>query len=162
MNATRTSILAAVAALGIAGCTTYPQQTAEYPATYPQASSYPSYPAAQASRYGYVESVEVVAGETRAPGAIGAIGGAIAGGVLGNQIGEGRGRTAATIAGAVAGGVAGHQSEQSVRGSGAAAQAYRFRVRMDDGSYQTLTQDAHDNIRVGDRVRIENGRVWAS
>jgi outer membrane lipoprotein SlyB len=161
-------ILAAAAALGIAGCAAYPEQNAGYPdqnAGYPASSpsaSYPaSYPAAQAAHYGYVESVEVVQGDAHTPGAIGAIGGAIAGGVLGNQIGEGRGRTAATVAGAVAGGVAGNQIEQSMRKNNA-PQQYRFRVRLDDGSYQTLTQDAHDNIRVGDRVRVENGRVWAS
>jgi outer membrane lipoprotein SlyB len=61
----------------------------------------------------------------------------------------------------VAGGVIGHQVEQHVKGRNPDT-SYRFRVRMDDGSYQTFTQDAHDNIRVGDRVRIENGRVWAS
>jgi ribosomal protein L19 len=28
---------------------------------------------------------------------------------------------------------------------------------MEDGSYQTLTQDNTPNFRVGDRVRITNG-----
>jgi outer membrane lipoprotein SlyB len=175
----RITLLAAAAALGLAACTTpppysdgsYPQAqypnpqypNSQYPNQYPS-SQYPTYPQAQASRYGYVEAVEVVAGEQQRstmPG-IGAIGGAIAGGVLGNQVGHGTGRTAATVGGAVAGGVIGHQVEQHVRGSQAAATQYRFRVRMDDGSYQTYTQDRADNIRVGDRVRIENGQVWGS
>ena len=30
-------------------------------------------------------------------------------------------------------------------------------VRMEDGSNQTLMQDTSGDIRVGDRVRIENG-----
>lgn len=171
-SASRTILLAA-AALAIAGCETAPTQNAGYPnypnASYPNGSypnnSYPnaSYPDYRTYNYGYVESVEVVAGETRPSGpGIGAIGGAIAGGILGNQVGHGTGKAAATVGGAIAGGVIGNQVEQHVRGPAQAPTQYRFRVRMDDGSYQTYTQDQHDNIRVGDRVRVENGRVWAS
>jgi outer membrane lipoprotein SlyB len=134
--------------------------TTARPTTDPPNASYPDY---RTSNYGYVESVEVVAGEPRstAPG-IGAIGGAIAGGILGNQVGHGTGKAAATVGGAIAGGVIGNQVEQHMKGPAQATTLYRFRVRMDDGSYQTYTQDQHDNIRVGDRVRVENGRVWAS
>jgi outer membrane lipoprotein SlyB len=147
---------AAAAAFGLAACTTPYGPQAQYPA-------YPNSNAQVASYgYGYVESIEAVPVEQRstAPG-IGAIGGAIAGGVLGNQIGHGTGRAAATVGGAVAGGVIGHQVEQHVRGSQAATE-FRLRVRMDDGSYQTFTQDRVDNIRVGDRVRVENGQVWGT
>ena len=173
----RTSLLAAAAALALAACTTpYPQDpnypTAQYPnQQYPNQQQYPNpqYPSAQypqypsqAARYGYVDAVEVVAGEQQRSGpGIGAIGGAIAGGVLGNQVGSGTGRAAATVGGAVAGGVIGHQVEQHVRNRQDSTM-YRFRVRMDDGSYQTFTQERHDNIRVGDRVRVENGQVWGS
>ena len=164
----RITLLAAAATLGLAACTTppysdpsYPQ--AQYPAGQGQYPTYPGYPQGQMARYGYVEGVEVVAGEPQRSGpGIGAIGGAIAGGVLGNQVGSGTGRAAATVGGAVAGGVIGHQVEQHVKGSQQAATHYRFRVRMDDGTYQTLTQERHDNIRVGDRVRVENGQVWGS
>ena len=162
----RTTLLAAAATLGLAACTTpypqdpnYPNPGAQYPNQSPSAQ-YPQYPQSQAARYGYVDAVEVVAGEPRSGGpGIGAIGGAIAGGVLGNQVGSGTGRAAATVGGAVAGGVIGHQVEQHVR-RGDNATMYRFRVRMDDGSYQTYTQERHDNIRVGDRVRVENGQVY--
>ena len=163
----RILIAAAAAALGLAACTTpYPQDPsypqAQYPAgQYPAGQSqYPAYPQAQVARYGYVEAVEVVQGEQRSGPGIGAIGGAIAGGVLGNQVGSGTGRAAATVGGAVAGGVIGHKVEQHMTGNQANSQ-YRFRVRMDDGSYQTFTQERHDNIRVGDRVRVENGQVYA-
>lgn len=156
------TVFIAAASVGLAACTTPPYSQN-------QSTNYPdrSYPASQDQRYGqygYVESVEVVAGEPRstAPG-IGAIGGAIAGGVLGNQVGHGTGRAAATVGGAVAGGVIGHQVEQRIGGNNNnAATMYRFRVRMDDGSYQTYTQDRHENIRVGDRVRVDNGRVAPS
>jgi outer membrane lipoprotein SlyB len=160
----RITFIAAAAALGLAACTTPPPYSdGQYPQAQYPGGQYPAYSQAQAARYGYVEAVEVVPVEQRstAPG-IGAIGGAIAGGVLGNQVGHGTGRAAATVGGAVAGGVIGHQVEQHVKGSQAAATQYRFRVRMDDGSYQTVTQDRHDNLRVGDRVRIENGQIYGS
>lgn len=164
------STLVLTATLALAACTTPPYSqnpSSNYPA--------PSYPAAQNqnyARYGYVEALEVLPAETRSSSGIGgsgigigAIGGAIAGGVLGNQVGSGSGRAAATVGGAIAGGVIGNQVEQRVnnnRNAGEAAGTYRLRVRLDDGSYQTFTQDRIDNIRVGDRVRIDNGQVWAS
>ena len=167
-----TSICVTAAALGLAGCTTAPYSSSGYPTAQYPGTTYPNYPTAQypgttyppvGYNYGYVESVEVVAG---APGhsgiGIGAIGGAIAGGVLGSQIGHGTGRAAATVGGAVAGGVIGNEIEKRVDNRNAAGNAYRFRVRMDDGSYQTVMQEDHQNIRVGDRVRVDNGRVYSS
>ena len=168
---TRITLAAAAAALGLSACETSPyggpgypqaqQYPNQYPNQYPTTSQYPTYPQGQYAYYGYVESVEAIPVEQRstAPG-IGAIGGAIAGGVLGNQVGHGTGRAAATVGGAVAGGVIGHQVEQHVRGPQNAT-SFRIRVRMDDGSYQTITQDNVNNIRVGDRVRVENGQVFA-
>lgn len=162
-----TAVFAAAAALGLAACSSPTPRTADnYPGNYPATSSYPgsnpTYPNYQTVGYGYVESVEVVAADNQSHGpGIGAIGGAIAGGVLGNQIGHGTGRAAATVGGAVVGGVVGNKVEDTVRNR-QANNAYRFRVRMDDGSYQTFTQDQHENIRVGDRVRVESGRVWPS
>jgi outer membrane lipoprotein SlyB len=167
-NSKTASILVVSATLALAACTTPPSSQSP-------TATYPSYPSAQDQRYsqyGYVESIEVVAGDPRSNSGIagsgigiGAIGGAIAGGVLGNQVGSGSGRAAATVGGAVAGGVVGHQVEQRMKGNNNnndAATMYRFRVRIDDGSYQTFTQDRHEDIRVGNRVRINNGRVWPS
>lgn len=170
------SICVAAAAFGLGGCTTPPpSSTADYPAQqypgqYPSQSQYPQYPSSPDYRnvnYGYVEAVEVVPGEEKrgvlgSGVGIGAIGGAIAGGVLGNQVGHGAGRAAATVGGAVAGGVIGNEIEKRVGDRNNSPTMYRFRVRMNDGSYQTFTQEAHDNIRPGDRVRIDNGRVWPS
>ena len=36
---------------------------------------------------------------------------------------------------------------------------YRVRVRFDDGSFRTVTQDGLDGLRVGSSVRIESDRV---
>ena len=155
-------IMIAAASLGIAGCASdggmWPYRT-----TYPSTPTGPTYPNHETARYGYVESMETVTPDARTgmPG-IGAIGGAIAGGVLGHQVGSGSGNTAATIGGAVVGGVVGHQVEQRVRGQreGVAVE-YQYRVRMDDGSYATFRKETHDSIRVGDRVRVERGNLFA-
>jgi outer membrane lipoprotein SlyB len=167
MDRTRSiSAVVIATALGLAACTTppYSQSQSNYPSGSYPSSQYPS----NYSRYGYVESIETIADERRSGiggtgVGIGAIGGAIAGGVLGNQVGSGSGRAAATVGGAIAGGVIGDQVEKRVNNNRAdGVGSYRLRVRMDDGSYQTFTQDRVDNIRVGDRVRIDNGQVWPS
>ena len=84
----------------------------------------------------------------------GAILGAVIGGVLGNQVGGGSGKTAATVIGAAGGAYAGNEIEKRNQQQ---TQGYKFTIRMTDGSYQTLTQASHADIRVGDRVRIDNG-----
>ncbi|MBB5392619.1 MULTISPECIES: hypothetical protein [unclassified Herbaspirillum] len=45
-------------------------------------------------------------------------------------------------------------------GSDAAARdVYNIRVRMEDGSLQTFTQKDNTEFRVGDRARLDNGRI---
>jgi outer membrane lipoprotein SlyB len=150
--------LVVAAVVGLAACSSpTPRSADSHPGAYPSAGTSPRPDDARNVRYGYVEAVEDMNASSSTPG-LGAIGGAIAGGVLGNQVGHGTGRAAATVGGAVLGGVAGHKVEEAVRGR--AGPAYRFRVRLDDGTYQTFTQEQRENLRVGDRVRIENGRVW--
>ena len=109
--------------------------------------------------YGVVEAIDVTkAGGDGIGGSgigLGTVIGGVAGGVLGHQVGGGRGNTAATVAGAVGGAVVGHELEKSNR----TPDAYRIRVRLDDGSYQTVTQDSMNDLRVGDRIHISNGRV---
>lgn len=166
-NRTCIGALAAAAALTLAGCVAPPPPpTAQYPAypssTYPS-NTYPSYPGGPVaySGYGYVDSVEVMqTNAPRQPSGVGAVGGAIAGGLLGNQIGHGGGRAAATVGGAVAGGLLGNEIEKRVEGPAPTASQFRYRVRMDDGSYQMFTQDFDAGVRAGDRVRVDNGRVY--
>jgi outer membrane lipoprotein SlyB len=135
----------AALALALAGCSSSPYQ-----------STTSSYPAASNVTYGTVESVEVTDAQKSGIG-LGSVAGAVVGGVLGNQVGGGRGRTAATVGGAVAGGVAGHEVEKRV---GNQAEAYRVRVRLDNGTTQVLNQESANDLRVGGRVRIENGRAY--
>jgi outer membrane lipoprotein SlyB len=85
----------------------------------------------------------------------GAVLGGVVGGVLGHQVGKGRGRDVATVAGAVGGAVLGNQIEKGTK----TTRSFDVRVRMEDGTFQTVRSDVEPNVRVGDKVRIENGRV---
>lgn len=102
------------------------------------------------SGYGVVDSVTVAERSSGGPG-LGAVAGGIVGGVLGNQVGSGRGQTAATIAGAVGGAYAGNEIEK--RRQSGETNTYRLSLRMNDGSYQTVTDDT-GTFRVGDKVRV--------
>ena len=105
--------------------------------------------------YGKVEAIEIYRGSDSQPVNVGTVLGGLAGGVIGHQIGSGRGNTAATIAGAIGGAVVGNEIEKKqVQGS-----RYRITVRLDSGS-ALIVEDTRDvNLRVGDRVRVENNRI---
>jgi outer membrane lipoprotein SlyB len=90
--------------------------------------------------------------------AAGAILGGIVGGVLGHQVGSGRGQDAATVAGAIGGALVGNELSRS----GAAVSHWEVRVRFDDGTNQMIRFDQEPRWRVGDKVRVENGRVVAN
>ncbi|MCR4298720.1 MAG: glycine zipper 2TM domain-containing protein [Gallionella sp.] len=114
------------------------------------ASSSPSYSGAA---YGVIDAIETARGSSDI--GAGAVIGGIVGGVLGHQVGGGTGQDVATVAGVVGGAVAGHQIEKSSKQQ----DAYHIRVRLDNGRFQTVTQQSIIELRVGDRVRIENDRV---
>ena len=85
----------------------------------------------------------------------GAIAGAIIGGALGNQVGKGDGRKAATVAGAVGGAYAGKKvAENSDR------TRWKVTVRFDDGHTEVLDQGSAKNLRVGDYVKVRDGRAY--
>ena len=88
----------------------------------------------------------------------GAVIGGVVGGLLGNQVGGGNGKTAATVAGVVGGAVVGNQIEKTNKTQ--ARDMYQISVRLDNGAYQTVVQDSASDLRVGNRARIENGRVY--
>jgi outer membrane lipoprotein SlyB len=145
------SLLAVIGTLTLGACETMngPGQTS---------SSQPIYVDNAYSGTGVVQSVDVVRQETGIGGTgigVGAIAGAVIGGILGNQVGSGTGQTVATVAGAAGGAYAGHQLENQRQ----MPDAYRFTIRMDGGSHQTVTQNTNPDVRVGDRVRIDNGVV---
>lgn len=115
----------------------------------PPSSSY--YPGAA---YGVVDAIEVTRGSGGGIGA-GTIIGGVVGGVLGHQIGAGTGKDVATAAGVVGGAVVGHQMEKRNQ----QPDAYSVRVQLENGGYQTLVLQNIGDLRVGDRVRIENGNI---
>lgn len=150
--ATRASLLAA--AVMLAACASpdygYGGYGAAPAATYPTTTA-PS----RASVYGVVDAIEMANAPQSGIGPGTVIGG-IVGGILGNQVGGGTGNTVATVAGAVGGAVAGNQIEKRTN----QRTTYNVRVRLDNGSYQTVAQDNVADLRIGDRVRIENGYVY--
>jgi outer membrane lipoprotein SlyB len=115
-------------------------------------------PAGINSGYGVVQSIELVKqsdnGIAGSGIGLGTIAGAVVGGVVGNQVGSGRGNTAATVIGAAGGAYIGHELENRQQQK---PDAYKVTVRLEDGSYQALTQSTNADLRVGDRVRMENG-----
>jgi outer membrane lipoprotein SlyB len=124
-----------------------------YPEPYPVYEGRPV--VAQRTEYGVVESLEMYRGGGGAPIGLGAIIGGIAGGIIGHQFGGGSGNTAATIAGAIGGAAVGHAVERTNAGD-----RYRVIVRLDSGGTIGLDQVGEGELRVGDRVRIVNRRVY--
>lgn len=144
------SVLALAALLALGGC-----QNMNPPNTYDSGTAYPqsNYGGGAYTGYGVVQSIDLVRQGSSGIGA-GAVVGGIVGGIIGHQVGSGQGNTAATVLGAAGGAYAGHEIEKRNQPQ---ADAYKFTIRMRDGSYQTVTQTSIEDIRVGDRVRIDNG-----
>jgi outer membrane lipoprotein SlyB len=149
--------IAVAAALG--GCASDPyyyqygdSRYSEPPARYGYAPP-PAYGAVAYNDVGRVVAIDVVG--RRATGA-GAIVGGVVGGVLGHQIGSGLGNDAATAAGAIGGAVAGHEIEKRRSGD----EGYRVTVELRDGRTATFVQDSLNGIRIGDRVRVVDNRLY--
>ena len=107
--------------------------------------------------YGVVQSIELVQQPVATSGVgAGTIAGAVVGGILGHQVGGGNGNTAATVLGAAGVAYAGHAIEKNQQ-TAQTANAYRFTLRMSDGNNQVFTQSTNVDIRVGDRVQVDNG-----
>lgn len=155
MNKFSTAItLAGTLALGACGTLEKPVDTSAAPQSSTGSSNL-------YNGYGVVQSIELVKQENTGIGGsgigIGTVAGAVVGGVVGNQVGSGRGNTAATVIGAAGGAYAGHVLENQNKQQ--AADVYKVNVRMDNGSYQTVTQGMNGEFRVGDRVQFNNGTL---
>ncbi|AMO21905.1 hypothetical protein GCM10027034_21570 [Ramlibacter solisilvae] len=111
--------------------------------------------------YGQVTRIESIAGATTrsGPSIPGAIIGAVAGGVVGNQIGSGKGQTAATVLGAAGGAAVGSQVGRSTT---PAQPTYRVTVQTQSGAVRYYDVPATNDLRVGDRVQVENGVIYRS
>ena len=103
----------------------------------------------QTIKTGVVESVRSVKLEgTKSP--IGTIAGGAIGGIAGSSVGGGRGSAIAAIIGAVAGGLAGSAIEEGVTRK----DAIEITVKLDGGSMIAIVQEADEQFRPGDKVRI--------
>ncbi len=114
---------------------------------------------AQTVKLGTVESVRIVKIEgTKTP--VGTATGAVVGGVLGSELGGGKGKVVTTVLGAVAGGVAGSAAEEVITKK----DGLEITVKLDDGRLIAITQDADEQFRSGDRVRVleNNGTARVS
>ena len=107
----------------------------------------------QTVRTGVVESVRSVKLEgTKSP--VGTIAGGAIGGIAGGSIGHGAGSSIAAVIGAVAGGLAGSAVEEGVTRK----DALEITVKLDGGALIAIVQEADEEFRAGDKVRlIENG-----
>lgn len=108
-------------------------------------------------QYGTVSSIENVHASQNTSGAGAAIGG-VAGAVVGRQFGDkGNGRALGTMLGAFAGAVLGNEIERQNRG----ARGYtRVLVQLDRGGERSFNLAQVSELRVGDRVRIENNQMF--
>ena len=142
-----------------------PGPVATYPATYPPTYPAGTYPVPNNQgayvEYGRVNNVEVIRTQQPAAGiGLGAVIGGVAGAVVGSQIGGGNGRTAASVIGAVGGAVAGNAIEKSRSANTAAGESYRVSVQLDNGAMRSYDMSSYGELRIGDRVRIENGQIY--
>ncbi len=82
----------------------------------------------------------------------GAVIGGIAGGLIGNQVGSGDGKKLATVAGVAGGAYAGKEiAERNME--------YKIKVKMQDGRIETVRQELLRNLKVGDIVRVKDGKA---
>jgi len=138
------------------------------PAPVYQTSRYPYQPPPQAVpyreaayvEYGHVANIEVLRSETAGTGTSGggAVAGGVIGGVVGNQFGRGNGRAAATALGVIGGALLGNTIEAQQNGP-RAYESYRISVQTDRGGYRAFDVQHPGDLRIGDRVRIDNGQL---
>lgn len=156
----------------LSGCADRPTHQSQYPSQqypsqgYPVQGQYPSqqYPSqgyptqgypSQSAYLGTVDRIELVS-RGASSNMAGTVIGGVVGGLIGHQLGHGTGRTVATIAGAAGGAYAGNQIEKRQR---APQESFRVTVRMDNGTYQTITEDNIMDLQTGDRVRVDGNHV---
>ncbi|WP_194792973.1 glycine zipper 2TM domain-containing protein [Caenimonas koreensis] len=160
--------LASIAALtaGLTGCASGPYYGAN---TYPAGptttvTTVASVQPAGVVEYGRITDVSLVSGTSgtsRANSTTGTIVGAVVGGALGNLVGGGTGRVVATVLGAAGGAVVGNRlanNDGQLRAMN--GPIYRLTVTTDQGNYRQYDVTAASDLRVGDRVRIENGTIY--
>jgi len=146
------SALTACVAPGPVYQTRYPYQPA-------QAAAYPAGPS-QYTEFGHVANIEVLRTQSGGYGTSGggAVAGGVIGGVVGNQFGHGNGRAAATALGLVGGALLGNAIESN-NNAPRVQESYRVSIQTDNGGYRAFDVPNPGDLRIGDRVRIDNGQI---
>lgn len=134
-------------------------QTSRYPYAPAQPAPYPQ-PRGPYVEYGRIANVEVLRSESQGtpPSGGGAILGGVLGAVVGNQFGGGNGRAAATALGAVGGALLGNNVEGR-NNAPRVAETFRISVETENGGYRAFDVPNPGDLRIGDHVRIDNGRI---
>ncbi len=137
-----------------------PAPVSSYPSPYPATAA----PAPASLEYGRVANIEVFQpGATSGINVPGAILGAVAGAVVGNVAGRAVGGSSTRDTAAVLGGVAGAAvGSQAGRTGTTGAPVYRVGIQTDQGVFRTYDVPAIGELRIGDRVRVENGVIYRS
>ncbi|MEO6353970.1 MAG: glycine zipper 2TM domain-containing protein [Burkholderiaceae bacterium] len=150
MKSTHTiGALLLIATTVLGGCASYGPQQSSQPYSTPSQS--------RANSYGTIESIQLARADNNSSGT-GAIVGGLVGGLLGNQVGGGSGKSVATVAGVVGGALVGNNIEKNRNTQ--SADMYQIRVRLDNGDSATVVQDRVDDLRIGNRVVVSDGRVY--
>ncbi len=134
--------------------------------TYPSTTTYPTAGTPATAQFGRVTHVELIRTQQQ-PGTgiagtgigAGAVVGGVVGGVVGHQVGRGTGRDVATVLGAVGGALVGNAIEKG-RTPPTVTEIHRVTVQQDNGIVRTFDYTAPPNVRIGDRVRIENDQLY--
>ena len=103
-------------------------------------------------RMGVIESVRSVTIEGTQSG-VGAVAGGVVGGVAGSNVGQGKGATVGSVLGAVLGGVAGQAIEERT----SKKDGLEITIKLDSGHIIAVTQEADEQFRAGERVRVLSG-----
>lgn len=163
------SCAAAAAVLG--GCTVTRSVSLDTPTPLPAVAAAPvtvvpaptAAAVVQAVEFGRVTNIEYFPGGTAASriNVPGAVVGGVAGAVVGNQVGRalGSGRDAATVLGGAAGAAIGANTGTA---SATVQPSYRVTVQTDAGMFRTYDVPATGDLRIGDRVRVDNGVIYRS
>ena len=103
-------------------------------------------------RMGVIESVRTVIIEGTQSG-VGVVAGGVVGGIAGSNVGQGRGSTVGSVLGAVLGGVAGQAIEEQT----SKKDGLEITIKLDSGQLIAVTQEADEQFRAGERVRVLSG-----
>ena len=153
------NIRIAAAALMLAllsACASRPQNTASNAPVYsPARTASPS----ASSGYGVVRSIESIGGtSTEQPRGGGAVVGGIVGAIVGRQFADSNhGKNTGMVAGAVGGALIGNEIEKNSRRDG---QGVRVNVQLEQGGVRSFDFQSINELRVGDRVRIEGSQLY--